>query len=137
MNKREIIAVVLIYAQVASFGPGYIYADGSVSGAGVERAEESVKKIRAADGGEVSLGKARVVIPPGALERDTEIRIRKIWEVAETGEGLINATAGGGGYRFEPAGTVFRVEVKVEVPYDRKLDGKGGKVDFTPLGRHC
>jgi hypothetical protein len=73
-------------------------------------------------GGEVYLGEAEIHIPAGALGEDTEIRITRLGETEETGEGLRNVTAGGGGYRFEPAGTVFLKPVRIRMGYEAGLN---------------
>ena len=78
--------------------------------------------IKASVGGTVKLGKASIVIPAGALEKDTEIKIERLREVADTGERLYNATAGATGYRFLPAGTQFRKEVEINLPYNKTLN---------------
>ena len=80
--------------------------------------------IKAAEGGRVVLGSAEVDIPAGALEADTEISITRLSRVADTGEELCNVTAGSGGYRFLPAGTKFKTEVTVRLPYEPSLNGK-------------
>jgi hypothetical protein len=41
-------------------------------------------QIAAAAGGEVALGNAKIRIPAGALEEDTEIRITRLWRVEDT-----------------------------------------------------
>ncbi|GHT75773.1 hypothetical protein FACS1894124_7550 [Spirochaetia bacterium] len=99
------------------------------AGGGKREPETAGAVIRAEAGGEVRLGEAGIVIPGGALEEDTEIRITRLWEVAETGEGIANATEGGGGYRFEPAGTEFKKEVRIELPYEGKLTGKEASLE--------
>ena len=79
--------------------------------------------VNAENGGVVRLGQASIEIPRGALGEDTEITITRLFVTGETGE-LTNATAGGGGYRFLPAGQTFRSEAIIRLPYDAALDGK-------------
>ncbi len=77
--------------------------------------------IKASRGGRVELDGACVEIPANALEKDTEISITRLSSVAETGEGLENVTNGGGGYRFLPAGTKFKVDATITLPYERTV----------------
>jgi len=86
--------------------------------------EKESALIRAEEGGEVRLGRASIVIPPGALKKDTEISITRLFRVADTGERLYNATEGRGGYRFLPAGQQFEKEVVITIPYEEALSGK-------------
>ncbi len=75
----------------------------------------AVSLISAEEGGEVRLGRASIVIPPGALLEDTEISITRLKRVHDTGENIDNATASGGGYRFLPAGQQFQKEVSITI----------------------
>ena len=84
----------------------------------VSNEEKASVLINAKSGGKVTLGGASVEIPAGALEKDTEISITRLSSVAETGEGLENVTVGGGGYRFLPAGTKFKIDAVISLPYD-------------------
>ncbi|MCL2720919.1 MAG: hypothetical protein FWD47_06220, partial [Treponema sp.] len=61
------------------------------------------KLITASEGGVVELEEARIIIPPGALEEDTQISITRLFSTQDTEEGIKNATVAGGGYRFLPA----------------------------------
>ncbi|MCL1812607.1 MAG: hypothetical protein FWG29_03705, partial [Treponema sp.] len=79
--------------------------------------------VSAGTGGTVVLGEASIEIPPGALEADTEISITRLFAAGETGQ-LANATAGGGGYRFLPAGQQFRTEAVIRLPYEASLEAK-------------
>jgi hypothetical protein len=77
--------------------------------------------ISAETGGLLVLGDAEIEIPPEALAADTEIRISRLSQPADTGGGLTNVTAGGGGYRFEPAGLIFNRAVTIRMGYDSRL----------------
>jgi len=83
-------------------------SEGKRTRALIEAAFTGEKKsalIRAEEGGEVRLGRASIVIPPGALKKDTEISITRLFRVAETGERLYNATEGRGGVSIFTCGT--------------------------------
>ncbi|MBR1912773.1 MAG: hypothetical protein IJ828_10530, partial [Treponema sp.] len=79
---------------------------------------KSAEVISAEKGGMVRLGRASIAIPAGALECDTEISITRLDRVAEGDGTLRNATEGGGGYRFLPAGQKFKKEVFITIPYE-------------------
>ena len=85
-----------------------------------ETGEQASELISAETGGIVCLGDASITIPPGALETDTEIQITRLFITGETGE-LHNATSGGGGYRFTPAGQRFLKEAEIRLPYEAGL----------------
>jgi hypothetical protein len=87
--------------------------------------------IRAGEGGTVRLGSAEIEIPPGALARDTEIRITRLWVTEDTGDGIKNVTSGGGGYRFEPAGTKFAVPATIRMGYDPDLSESAKETLYT------
>ena len=86
-----------------------------------QKEKKSSVLIKADKGGKVSLGDASVEIPANALEKDTEISITRLSSVAETGEGLENVTCGGGGYRFLPAGTKFKIDAVITLPYEHSV----------------
>ena len=67
------------------------------------------------DGGEVTLGKARVVIPPGALDNSLEI---SICEVRSPPNPPANHTLESIGYSFEPYHYEFNESVTVYIDYD-------------------
>ena len=90
------------------------------AGVTVPKAE---KLILAKKGGVVELGDAKIEIPAGALKKDTVISITRLTEVEETGETISNATRENGGYRFLPAGTKFKKEVLITLPYNPELNG--------------
>ncbi|MDR1390294.1 MAG: hypothetical protein LBJ31_10020, partial [Treponema sp.] len=73
------------------------------------------------EGGVITLGEASISIPPYALSEDTEISVTRLYDTERTGEGMENVTAGGGGYRFLPAGTQFVVPVTVRLPFEQSL----------------
>ena len=84
---------------------------------------ETAREVISSAGGIVRLGEASIEIPAGALEDDTEITITRLLAAGET-EGLKNVTAGGGGYRFLPAGQKFLTEAVIRLPYDAGLERK-------------
>jgi hypothetical protein len=92
----------------------------STTSAGAAAGDFAAAVIRAGEGGVVELGGAGIAVPPGALTEDTEITIIRLYETEETGEGLKNATAGGGGYRFLPAGLRFQEAAEVRLPYEER-----------------
>ncbi len=73
-------------------------------------------------GGVIELGEASILIPAGALDKDTEISISRLKKVQSTGETLCNVTTGSGGYRFLPAGQKFSKEVLITLPYSKALN---------------
>jgi len=72
------------------------------------------------DGGEVILGQARVVIPPGALDYSLKI---SICEVSSPPNPPPNHTFEGIGYSFEPHHYEFNESVTVHVSYDTSTAG--------------
>ena len=130
-HKHRVIACSAAIFYIVTLFPFSAFAlevsEGKRTRALVEAAFTGEKKsalIRAEEGGEVRLGRASIVIPPGALKKDTEISITRLFRVAETGERLYNATEGRGGYRFLPAGQQFEKEVVITIPYEEALSGK-------------
>lgn len=101
------------------------------SAAGHNKEEKASRLIVAQEGGFVELGGARIDIPEGALKEDTEISIRHLDRTEETGESLYNVTAGGGAYRFEPAGLKFLKEVEISIAYTGILEGKEASIEDT------
>ena len=114
-TAARLIAIILAFLQIGAMRPAA--AQGQVPVAlrlGAPPAASASAMISAAEGGVVRLGGAEVEIPAGALAGDTEIRITRLHEVEETGEEINNATAGGGGYRFEPAGAKFAIPASAD-----------------------
>ena len=113
-HKHRVIACSVAIFYMMTLFPYSAYA---LEGEGAKRnralveaaftGEKESAVISAERGGEVRLGRATIVIPPGALKKDTEISITRLFRVADTGERLYNATEGRGGYRFLPAGQQF------------------------------
>ena len=91
--------------------------------------ETSCVLITAEKGGAVELGEARILIPAGALDEDTRISITGLRETKGTGERLSNATSMAACYRFLPAGTKFKKEVLVTIPYNPMLEEKPAVLD--------
>ncbi|HHU37646.1 MAG TPA: hypothetical protein GXZ47_10550, partial [Treponema sp.] len=78
--------------------------------------------ITAEEGGTIIAQGAEIDIPPGALEKNTEIRITRLPATEATGDELMNVTSGGGGWRFEPAGTQFLKPVTIRIGYDASIN---------------
>ena len=91
--------------------------------------ETSCALITAEKGGSVVLGEARILIPAGALDADTKISITGLRETKGTGERLSNTTSKAACYRFLPAGTKFKKEVLVTLPYNPMLEEKPAVLD--------
>ena len=135
-HKHRVIACSVAIFYMMTLFPYSAYA---LEGEGAKRnralveaaftGEKASAVISAERGGEVRLGRATIVIPPGALKKDTEISITRLFRVADTGERLYNATEGRGGYRFLPAGQQFEKEVIIRLPYGEELSGKKAALD--------
>ncbi|MCL2410205.1 MAG: hypothetical protein FWC97_01045, partial [Treponema sp.] len=97
----------------------------------VVTAPSASEMIIAEEGGIVRLDGAKIEIPPGALREDTEIRITRLWATESTGGSMNNATAGGGGYRFEPSGTTFIIPVVIRMSYAPNLSESAKETLFT------
>ena len=80
------------------------------------------KLIKAAEGGEVSLGKAKVIFSKNALNKDTIISIEALSNTQQTDETITNKTAFAAGFRFLPSGS-FNTEVELHIPYDSSISG--------------
>uniref|UniRef100_UPI00298E9DEE toxin TcdB middle/N-terminal domain-containing protein n=1 Tax=Treponema sp. TaxID=166 RepID=UPI00298E9DEE len=83
------------------------------------------------EGGVITLGKTKIEIPAGAVKKDTEITIERLENVKETGESIANVTEFSGGYRFLPAGTKFKKDVIVSIPYEKELNAKKESLEET------
>jgi len=64
------------------------------------------------DGGELTLGGARLVVPPGALEEPTTLALVRTDDVPPAGYHAYSAV-----WRFEPAGLGFAMPARVELPF--------------------
>ena len=96
----------------------FLQRDEQYSTAPVKRTE---KLIKAEKGGEVELLGAKVVIPAGALEKDTLISIEALYDIQDPQiDGLDNATLTASGFRFLPSGE-FKKPVQVHIPYTPTL----------------
>jgi hypothetical protein len=125
---RRITAGVLAAIYITAMHPMLLYGEGGGAGDRVsffpeKVVEEAGELIGAETGGTVRLGETEVEIPAGALERDTEIKIQRLLYTEDTGEGLAKVTAGGGGYRFLPAGTEFMGAVRIKMGYSAEVAG--------------
>ncbi|MBR5932421.1 MAG: hypothetical protein IK002_00385, partial [Treponema sp.] len=92
---------------------------------------EAKMLITKKEGGVVKLGKTEIEIPAGAVKKDIEITIERLEIVKETGESIANVTELNGGYRFLPAGTKFKKDVIVSIPYDKELNSKPESLEET------
>lgn len=108
----RVISAIVVVIYISALNPMYIFAEDIGEEkkyiSNIEKEEKSSVFIRAKEGGRVVLGEASIEIPEGALNEDTEISIRRLRKVADTGESLYNAIPQSGGYRFLPAGTKLR-----------------------------
>lgn len=95
--------------------------DRGTRGAGADQRppKRASKKIKPAEGGEVSVGRCDVTIPPFALKEETEIVVETLEpdEVAGLGPALVNVTGPYAACRFLPHGN-FDKPVRVRVPYE-------------------
>ena len=128
--SKRITAVFVLASYIITSSPAMLFAQEikkekdvfTQSSLKIEEKEEVM--ISAKDGGKVTLGKASIEIPEGALEKDTAISITRLNKVSDTGDSLYNATAKSGGYRFLPAGTKFLKDVTITLPYSKELNTK-------------
>ena len=128
--SKRITAVFVLASYIMTSSPAMLFAQEikkekdvfTQSSLKIEEKEEVM--ISAKDGGKVTLGKASIEIPEGALEKDTAISITRLNKVSDTGDSLYNATAKSGGYRFLPAGTKFLKDVTITLPYSEELNTK-------------
>lgn len=121
-SVKRAFALFTVLMYMSCMAPAVYANSGNENKENSKNTAVSASLISAEYGGEIRLGKASIVIPPGALDRDTEISITRLRKVHETGENIDNATASGGGYRFLPAGQQFLKEVRITIPYDRSLN---------------
>jgi len=123
MNWRRCVSAILIAAQAVMLMPTVAY------GEVVFEEESSSVAMIGPQGGELRLGAALVVVPEGALEKETRVKIKKVREVARTDGLLYNVTRGGGGYRLEPAGLQLKEKAVVSLPYDERVYELDGGVE--------
>ena len=128
--SNRLIAATLAIVHLWVFCPAPIFAVDSED-AGMLMLPSAAQMVTAAEGGVVRLETAEIEIPPGALEKDTEIRITRLWRTEDTGDSMRNATAGGGGYRFEPAGTTFKIPATIRIGYDPELTDSAKETLYT------
>ncbi|WP_407427401.1 toxin TcdB middle/N-terminal domain-containing protein [Treponema sp.] len=128
IRRLSAFFVASIYLMASS--PVFLFASGTDKQVSPDLLPNKVKfeektesrLIKASEGGVVSLGDASIYIPAGALDKDTEISITHLASVAETGESLYNAVPDFRGYRFLPAGTKFKKDAEIVLPYAKILD---------------
>ncbi|MDR2941330.1 MAG: hypothetical protein LBV17_01910, partial [Treponema sp.] len=94
---KRLVAITLVVTQIVAMGPVVVYAEEvEASMRAVSEGPSASENITAKEGGIVRLGGAEVQIPAGALDKDTEIKITRLWRTEDTGEEMKNVTAGGG-----------------------------------------
>ena len=72
-------------------------------------------------GGEYLSESVSIIVPAGAVEKRTTIRIQKLKRVEGVPVRMTNVTSGATGYRFLPDGQSFMRAVKVTLPFDRRI----------------
>lgn len=119
----SIYLALLLPASVAAEAP-YVNASGQnkIEPLVAIKSEGSASIIHAVTGGLVTADGAEIEIPAGALAKDTEIKITRLPATEATGDELMNVTCGGGGWRFEPAGTQFLKPVTIRIAYDATIN---------------
>jgi len=130
MDKKRFFSYVIALQYVCTINPLRVQAEefravrvaAPIHGIAPSDSARTVSAtVLASEGGTVTLDDTEVTIPPGALERDTEIAITRLPAVAGTGDDLTNVTTDGGGWRFEPAGTKFKKRVTIKMGFDPRL----------------
>ncbi|MCL2480118.1 MAG: hypothetical protein FWF38_00245 [Spirochaetaceae bacterium] len=114
---KKIVTVVVLLIYVSSMLPFPIYSEEYP----LLVLESEEVEIKAGEGGIIKLEGVSIEIPAGSLDKDTLITIKRLIKTHDTGEELKNATAGGGGYKFLPAGTKFKKEAVIRMSYDPAL----------------
>ena len=88
------------------------------------------REITPEEGGVLSFGEVRLVVPPGAVEKTTTLSVEELRDVWPLEPGMTNLTGHRAGYRFLPKGMTFTKEVQVTIPYDAdaalEVGGPGG-----------
>lgn len=115
MRKRpnEYVGPLLVLGLCVAFS--LRCADDSVAPGPVPSDRVCASRVIGPDGGAVTLGRARVVIPPGALDYSLEI---SICEVPSPPNPPANHTLASIGYSFEPYHYEFKESVTVYIDYD-------------------
>jgi len=75
----------------------------------------------------LSLGKARLDVTPGALDRKLKLTMRGVRreQLPALDAGMTNVTPRAGGFRFGPHGLRFKKALRLRLPYDSALLPKG------------
>ena len=130
-KMSRIAAAIVVAIQVIGMHPALVHGQSAEPLNRIDAlvVEEASKEIRAKEGGSVAVGDAEILIPAGALAKDTVISIKRLAMTRDTGEHLANVTAGGGGYRFEPAGLQFTRAATIRIGYSENIEGKPGVKD--------
>ena len=126
-NLRVLIGLVIALTGVILALQGF--RTFAVPAASITQAQQSYTttnsidpRVRLVDttGGKLEYAGASISIPENALKKATTIRIDRMAEngLPPLDPGMINVTAGGGGYRFLPHGTNFGKEVTIQIPLD-------------------
>ena len=131
---KRIVAMIMMVSYISVMSPVSLFAESVTNDTEAKRSvsvkeEKSEVLISAEEGGIVTLGDASIEIPAGALKKDTKISITRLLKVEDTGESLYNAIPHSGGYRFLPAGTKFKKDVTITLPYSSELNAKPQSLD--------
>ena len=118
-KKAITICVMLFY--VLSVLPLEIFSAEEEFDYSIYITESKSNLIKSDEGGVIKLKGITLEIPEGALSKDAVITIQRLIKTEDTGEDIKNATEGGGGYRFLPAGTKFKKDVVIKINYDPLL----------------
>ena len=135
-KSSRLIAILLIISHIGILSPALLFGVETIN-IPEEKARIIVplpsasELISVQEGGVVRLGTTEIEIPAGALSRDTEIRITRLYRVEDTGDMMKNVTFGGGGYRFEPAGTQFLIPVTIRMSYEPDLSESAKETLYT------
>lgn len=138
MKNRQFVASIIAIIYFGAMSPAFMYSeDSSLPAVTFMRpivppsaaSDKSTCLVKAIEGGVITVGTTEIEIPADALEKDTEISITRLPATHETGDDLMNVTTGGGGWRFEPAGTQFRKSVTIKMGYDPNLNKNKAALD--------
>ena len=127
-----VLAAVLLLAIMACSGGGN---DAATSGSSAINSRNEVSATITASGGTVEstdpeskMFHAKIVIPQGALDKDTVISLIKIDQAVALPDDTIE---GGVVIEFGPDGTVFNKNIVITIPYDDA--DNDGIVDYTDI----
>ena len=85
------------------------------------------RRIAAGRTAELTAGGASIIIPRGALRTEAMVSVTALrtMDLPAMDQGMVNVTAGEGGYRFLPHGTKFAREAKLSLKFDSALIPEG------------